>query len=160
MSRMVALDYEGIAEALRRRLHDKLVAPNGPITFVNRRLRPWDDSSAAEQPCLYIEQRGMQVTQLSQSGHFSLSKYTIEYMLWVYLRIDSQPGSIPSTQINQVYGAISQALKPDLEGNWLTLGLPDMITHCWIEGRVEIIESLDDQQSVMLIPVYIATGDY
>lgn len=153
------LQRETIFAALATRLTNKLVT-NGPFIFVNRRLRPWDAISAAEQPCVFIEQRDQRATQLSNGGHFTATKWILEAWLWVYARIDSQPGTIPSTQINNLLDAIEQALQPDIVGQWQTLGVPTLIEHCWIEGNVFVNEGLDDQQSLIVVPVYIATGNY
>jgi hypothetical protein len=64
----------------------------------------------------------------------------------------------PATSLNNLLDAVEQALKPQmLDGSGFVqnLGLPNMVSHCWMEGEVITDEGLVDQYSMLLVPLKI-----
>ncbi len=138
-------------ESIYAALFTKLQAAPGFVT-TSRRLKHWDDTTAAEQPALFQSQRDMTIEQVKGIP----PKYTLNSDVYVYV-MEKNKNATPSTKLNMLINAVLDALKPDFT-NVQNLGLEN-VSHCWVEGRIETDEGTLGDQAVAIIPVKILATD-
>lgn len=117
---------------------------------VSRRLRHWGDVGAAEQPALFLAQKGE--TAIRNRG--APPKWTLAVDLYLYCRAPDELTS-PAMAMNPLIDAIEAALAP-VGGdaalrNVQTLG--GLVSDCWISGKIETDEGALGGQAVAIIPV-------
>jgi hypothetical protein len=117
---------------------------------VSRRLRPWADVKAAEQPFLCMAEAGMEglVKALGAA-----TVWTLHARLYIYVH-SSDPYRSPSELLNPLIDAVDVAMAPDFTGIQ-NLGLPEMVVHSYIEGRIETDEGVLGDQAIAEIPIKI-----
>jgi hypothetical protein len=69
---------------------------------------------------------------------------------WIYAKAPD-PDSIPETVLNNLLDDIDRALQPAPASEAQTLG--GLVTHCWIEGRIEIHPGDLDGQGIAVVPI-------
>jgi hypothetical protein len=75
----------------------------------------------------------------------------------LYLFVSQQaPDAVVSTLINNMIYSIRTAIAPPSPSPYQTLG--GTVSHCWIKGKVEIIEGVQDGQGMAIIPIEILTN--
>ena len=117
----------------------------------SRRLRHWSDVAPAEQPALFMSEKG---------GH-ALVKALGAPVVWtlfadfhVYAHA-SDPYAAPAQILNPLLDALETALAPSPVTGIQNLGLPGMVQHALIAGKVETDEGVLGDQAVAIVPVEI-----
>jgi hypothetical protein len=117
----------------------------------NRRLRHWSDVGPAEQPALYMSEKG---------GHAAVKKlgapivWTLYAEFFLYAH-SSDPFIAPGTILNPLLDAFETALAPSPTTGIQNLGLPEMVQHAYIAGKVETDEGVLGNQAIAIVPVEI-----
>ncbi len=65
------------------------------------------------------------------------------------------PGVVPTTALNPLVDAVEAALAPLTTTGMQDLGLPTMVQHAYIAGRIEYQDGAQPDQAVAVIPVEI-----
>jgi hypothetical protein len=129
------------------------VLGSGAATFAssNRRLRHWADVAPAEQPALFLSEKG---------GHAVIKAlgapiiWTLYADFYIYVHSDD-PYAAPATILNPLLDALEQALAPSPVTGIQNLGLPDMVQHAYIVGKIETDEGVLGDQAIAIVPVEI-----
>lgn len=117
----------------------------------NRRLRHWSDVAPAEQPALFMSEKG---------GHAATKRlgaplvWTLYAEFYIYAH-SSDPHLPPGTTLNPLLDALEAALAPAPATGIQHLGLPDIIQHAYIAGRVETDQGVLGDQAIAIVPVEI-----
>ena len=121
---------------------------------VSRNLK--DPSQVANDtlPALFICQTGEEISATKGFEGFN-AKQQLSCDLVLYVR-QVKESDIPSTQINEMLQNIRTALYPTAPDNSQTLN--GTVSHCWISGKIEIIEGVLNGQGIAIIPVSILTN--
>ncbi|MGA8550309.1 MAG: hypothetical protein WB678_08735 [Stellaceae bacterium] len=123
----------------------------GSFASANRRLRHWADVAPAEQPALFMSEKG---------GHAQVKKlgapivWTLFADFYIYVH-SSDPYAAPATIINPLLDALERALAPSAATGLQNLGLPLMVQHAYIAGKIETDEGILGDQTIAIIPVEI-----
>jgi hypothetical protein len=121
------------------------------FTAVDRRLRHWSDVSPAEQPALFMAQK----TELASVKTLGApTVWTLAVDLYVYAH-SSDPYLAPATVLNPLLDAVEAALAPSATTGIQDLGLPAMVQHAYISGKIETDEGVLGDQAVAIVPVEI-----
>jgi len=121
------------------------------FAVVDRRLRHWSDVSPAEQPALFMTQK----TELASIKTLGASTvWTLAVDLFVYAH-SSDPYLAPATVLNPLLDAVEAALAPSAVTGLQDLGLPAMVQHAYISGKIETDEGVLGDQAVAIVPVEI-----
>ena len=125
----------------------------GAARFVTtaRKLRHWSDVTAAEQPALFMRQKH-EVAAVAVTGA------PVVWTLVVELHVYAHPGDpyiAPAAVLNPLLDAVEGALAPSAVTGIQDLGMPAMVQHAYIAGKVEITEGVLRDQAVAVIPVEI-----
>ena len=127
------------------------VASAAPFVTAARRLRHWSDVAPAEQPALFMRQKEEEAAG-SERGTPTVWKLAVE--LYVYAHT-SDPYVAPAAVLNPLVDAVEAALAPLAATGIQDLGLPDMVKHASIAGKIETTEGVLRDQAVAIIPVEI-----
>lgn len=126
---------------------------NGVANVSRRLLEPtqvlWDTL-----PALFINQTGENINPSKYLEGYN-AKQELTCDVYLYCTTPTQEG-VCSTQLNEMIQAVRDCLYPDKVTNTQTLG--GIVSHCWVAGRVEIIEGVLDGQGLAIIPVSILTN--
>ncbi len=123
----------------------------GNFASANRRLRHWADVAPAEQPALFMSEKG---------GHAVVKKlgapivWTLFADFYIYVH-SSDPYAAPATIINPLLDALERALAPSAATGIQNLGLPQMVQHAYIAGKIETDEGVLGDQAIAIVPVEI-----
>jgi hypothetical protein len=117
----------------------------------DRRGAIWGNVDVSDQPYMALIEQGATGVQNTTIG---LEKWTLHYLVLVYLRADANPSAVPATTINAILQAIASALQP-ISGKQ-TLGAT--VNNTWIDGEVRIDTGILDQQCALLIPISVDVG--
>jgi len=129
-----------------------LLASNA-ASFVtaNRRLRHWTDVTPVEQPALFMSEKGGQAVVKALGAPVI---WTLSADLFVYAH-SSDPYQAPAIILNPLVDALEAALAAPAATGVQQLGLPSMIQHAYIAGRVETDEGILGDQAVAVVPIRI-----
>jgi len=127
------------------------VATATPFVTAARRLRHWSDVAPAEQPALFMRQKEEEAAG-AERGTPAVWRLAVE--LYVYAHA-SDPYVAPATVLNPLVDAIEAALAPLAATGIQDLGLPEMVKHACIAGKIETTEGVLRDQAVAIIPVEI-----
>jgi len=117
----------------------------------SRRLRHWNDVAPAEQPALFLSERG---------GHAAVKAlgapavWTLYADFYLYAH-SSDPYAVPATLLNPLIDALEAALAPSPNTGIQNLGLPAIVRHAYIAGKIETDEGVLGDQAVAIIPIEI-----
>ena len=117
----------------------------------NWRLRHWSDVAAAEQPALFMSEKG---------GHAAVKRlgapivWTLYAEFYIYVH-SSDPYLAPGTVLNPLIDALEAALAPTPATGIQDLGLPQMVQHAYIAGKIETDEGILGDQAIAIVPVEI-----
>src|SRR5438067_13862673 len=128
-----------------------LIESAAPFVTAERRLRHWSDVAPAEQPALFMAQKS-ETAAIKALG--APTVWTLHAELYLYAH-SSDPRLSPATVLNPLIGAVDAALAPVLTTGVLDLGLPGMVQHAFIAGRIDTDEGTLGDQTVAIIPVEI-----
>jgi len=144
---------EQIYSALFAILQGALLAPAGPFKTVSRRWQDPSQLSPADRPSLYQVQKdeliATGVNGLPLRGRLNLD-------LVLYTSGDSEPNSVPSTELNSLLDAVEAAIRGVPPGMAQSLG--GKVSHCRIEGKIEIVENVQGAMALAIVPVEIFTS--
>lgn len=143
---------EQIYSALFATLQAALLAPAGPFQTVSRRWQDPTQLSPADRPSLYQVQKD-ELIATSVNGLPLHAKFNVDLVL--YTAGDSEPGSIPSTELNTLLDAVETAIRSATPGIAQSLG--GKVSHCRIEGKIEIVENVQGSMALAIVPVEIVT---
>ena len=128
-----------------------LAAGAARFASTNRRLRHWTDVAPVEQPALFMSEKG---------GHAAVKKlgapivWTLYAEFYVYAH-SSDPYLAPTTILNPLLDALEAALAPPPATGIQNLGLPEMVQHAYISGKLETDEGVLGDQAIAIVPVEI-----
>jgi hypothetical protein len=145
----IQFDPEKIAIAL----FNLLLTANFSFASSDRRGMVWSNVASAQQPYMALIERGGSGVQNQAIG---LEKWTLHFLVLVYIRADADPQTIPATQINAALKAIAEVMNGSPLGERQTLG--GIVINAWINGEVVIDTGILDQQCALLIPISVECG--
>lgn len=116
-----------------------------------RRLRHWSDVSPAEQPALFMSERGGEA-RIKVLG--APVVWTLHADFYIYAR-SSDPAAAPAEILNPLLDALDAALAPSPVTGIQNLGLPGQVQHAAITGKVKTGEGALGDQAVAIVPVEI-----
>jgi len=138
-----------VRETIYAALFDRVAAIPGLVS-AGRRLKHWSDLPAAQQPALFLAQRGERPTQRRGLP----AAWNLTAALYLYVHAGGDPQAVPATELNRLLDAIEAALAPDPVQGAQTLG--GLVSHCWIDGGgIETDEGVLGEQAVAIIPINI-----
>jgi hypothetical protein len=117
----------------------------------NRRLRHWSDVTAIEQPALFMSEKG---------GHAAIralgapTVWTLYADFYIYVH-SSDPYAAPATVLNPLLDSLESALAPVPATGIQNLGLPQLVQHAYIAGKIETDEGVLGDQAIAIVPVEI-----
>jgi hypothetical protein len=128
-----------------------LAAQAATFATASRRLRHWSDVSPAEQPALFMSEKGA-VAKVPALG--APVVYTLYADLYLYAH-SADPYLAPATILNPLLDAVEAAIAPSPVTGIQNLGLPAMVQHAYIAGRIETDEGVLGDQTIAIVPVEI-----
>ena len=128
-----------------------LVSNAAGFATIDRRLRHWSDVAPAEQPALFQCQT-RETAAIRTLG--APIVWTLAAELYLYAH-SSDPYQAPATVLNPLLDAVTAALAPDPTTGIQDLGLPAMVRHVSIAGKIETDEGMLGDQAIAIIPVEI-----
>jgi hypothetical protein len=123
------------------------------VTFAsaNRRLRHWTDVAPAEQPALFMSEKGG-LAQVKALGAQTVWTLYADFYIYVH---SSDPYAAPATVLNPLLDALERALAPSPATGIQNLGLPLLVQHAYIAGKIETDEGILGDQAIAIVPVEI-----
>jgi hypothetical protein len=128
-----------------------LAAGAANFASANRRLRHWADLAPAEQPALFMSEKGGHAVTKALGG---LTIWTLSVDFYVYVH-SSDPYLAPAMLLNPLLDALEAALAPSPVTGIQNLGLPAMVQHAYTAGKVETDEGVLGDQAIAIVPVEI-----
>ncbi|HKM71473.1 MAG TPA: hypothetical protein VJX94_15690 [Stellaceae bacterium] len=117
----------------------------------NRRLRHWADVASVEQPALFMSEKGGHAVTKALGAPIVWTLYADFY---VYVH-SSDPYLAPAMLLNPLLDALEAALAPSPATGIQNLGLPAMVQHAYITGKIETDEGVLGDQAIAIVPVEI-----
>jgi hypothetical protein len=117
----------------------------------NRRLRHWADVAPAEQPALFMSEKGGHAVTKALGAPIVWTLYADFY---VYVH-SSDPYLAPAMVLNPLLDALEAALAPSPATGIQNLGLPAMVQHAYIAGKIETDEGVLGDQAIAIVPIEI-----
>jgi hypothetical protein len=127
------------------------VAGAAQFVVVARRLRHWSDMTPAEQPALFMRQKS-EVATAPAAGAPTVWKLNVEFYIYAHA---GDPYIAPATVLNPLIDAVETALAPSPVTGMQDLGVPAMVQHAGITGKIDLTEGVLRDQAVAVIPVEI-----
>ena len=147
----MTIQREQIYSALLATLQSALLSPAGPFKTVSRRWQDPAQISPADRPALYQVQRN-ELARTSNINAIPIAwRATVDLVL--YTAGDAAPNVVPSTELNSLLDAIEAAIKTATPG--LAQSLGGKVSHCRIEGKIEIVENVQGAMALAVVPVEI-----
>jgi hypothetical protein len=142
------------AELAYKALEALLQNVSGLKSTVSRRLTDNTQVMPDNMPALFINETGEEIHPIK--GFEGLNaKQILTCDLYLYCSND-KIDAVVSTQLNNMIYSVRQALAPS--GGSIYQDLGGTVSHCWIEGKIETIEGVQDNQGFSVIPVRILTN--
>jgi len=137
-----------VREPIYAALFDLAAGAAGFVT-AERRLRHWSDVAPAEQPALFMTQKS-EVASVKMLGAPTVWTLLVEFYLYAH---SSDPYLSPATVLNPLVDAVEATLAPAATTGLQDLGLPSMVQHAMISGKIETEEGVLGDQAIAIIPV-------
>jgi hypothetical protein len=137
-------------EPIYAALFARLAAAGGFVTAA-RRLRHWSEVTPAEQPALFMRQK-TETAAVPTLG--APTVWTLAVEIYVYAHA-SDPYAAPAIVLNPLVDAVEAAMAPLAVTGVQDLGLPAMVQHAYIAGRIAADEGALRDQAVAIIPIEI-----
>jgi hypothetical protein len=149
----MAIDREQIAAALFTTITDAV-----RFVTVNRRLRHWNDVSPAEQPALFMSEKGGEVTTEGRTFNMPVI-HTLHFDFYIYAH-SSNPHLSPAMVLNPLVDAVERVLSPTFAPGgsvtgFNTLGLDGMVRWARVHGRVATDEGVLGDQAMAIVPIEV-----
>lgn len=132
-------------ETIYSTLFSKLILATGVKTS-SRILKMYSEVDVQDQPALFQIQTGETPHQVKTMP----VKWTMTVDIYLYINRGGDPKAIPSQQLNNMIDNIENALLPNQDG-FQTLG--GLVSHCWINGKIQTSEGILGEQEVAIIPI-------
>jgi hypothetical protein len=129
----------------------ELGASAARFASANRRLRHWADVAPGEQPALFMSEKGGQAAVKKLGAPIVWTLYA-DFYLYAH---SSDPYLAPATILNPLLDALEAALAPSPTTGIQNLGLPAMVQHAYISGKVQTDEGVLGDQAIAIVPVEI-----
>ena len=149
-----AFSRETVAAALFS-LVDTAVGNVVGLQTSSRVLRAPQNVTPEQCPALFQSQRGEEYEHTFGKMIKLPPKRTMLFEMWLYVSDAQEPNIVPSTQLNNMVGAIENALMPfaALDGPQ-TLG--GLTVSARIDGKIEYAEAFTtDGKSVAVVPIAV-----
>lgn len=127
------------------------VATAADFVTVGRRLRTTADVAAAEQPALFMCQKS---ETAANPTYGAPTVWTLSVELHLYAH-SSDPYRAPATVLNPLLDAVEAALAPSAATGVQDFGLPGMVQHAYIAGKVKTDDGALGDQAVAVVPIEI-----
>lgn len=121
----------------------------------SRRWQPPDQISPADRPALYQVETG-EVASTSQKIAGLPLKWDVKVDLVIYTTGSTDPGTIPSQELNSLIDSVESALPATTKGMSQTLG--GKVYTARIDGKVEIVENVSGAMALAVVPVCLIQG--
>lgn len=144
----MAIDRELIYSSLFR-----IVSDAANFATKSRRLRHWSDVAPAEQPALFMSEKGG-VGSKASTAYNAPTKWVLSADIYIYAH-SSAPYISPAEILNPLVDAVERALAPDPITGLQTLGLNGMVLATWLSGKVDTDEGVLGDQALAIIPIEI-----
>ena len=128
-----------------------LGAAAGTFASANRRLRHWTDVAPIEQPALFMSEKGGHAVIKALGAPIVWTLYA-DFYIYVH---SSDPYAAPATILNPLLDALERALAPSPATGIQNLGLPLVVQHAYISGKIETDEGVLGDQAIAIVPVEI-----
>jgi hypothetical protein len=129
----------------------ELAAASASFATAQRRLQHWADVGPAEQPALFMSEKGS-VAKIKALG--APIVWTLYADLYIYVH-SSDPYLAPAMVLNPLLDAVESALAPSPATGIQNLGLPTMVQHAYVSGKIETDEGTLGDQAIAIVPVEI-----
>lgn len=132
-----------------------LLSGNPVFRSATRKATTWDNVPIEATPALLMTQ----VRELAQyrKGLPTIWRLNVNLMLYVHTGAGNDPDIVPSQIFNPLVDAIVASLAvDDQSNNACTLG--GLVSHCAVEGAIEIFEGDLDDWAIVVIPITILTS--
>lgn len=127
------------------------VAAAAPFVTCERRLRHLSDVAPPEQPALFLAQKS-ETAETKALGAPTVWTLAVDLYLYVH---SGDPYRPPATLLNPLIDAVEAALAPSPATGLQDLGLPDMVRHACLAGKIETDEGVLGDQAVAILPIEI-----
>jgi hypothetical protein len=128
-----------------------LAAGAADFATAARRWRHWGEVTPAEQPALLMRQKS-ELAATKALGAPSVWTLSVELCIYAH---SSDPYGTPAAILNPLVDAVEAALAPDAATGLQTLGLPGIVQHAYIAGKIATDEGALRDQAVAIVPVEI-----
>jgi hypothetical protein len=128
-----------------------LAAGAARFASANRRLRHWSDVAPAEQPALFMSEKGGYAA-IKALGAPTVWTLYADFYIYVH---SSDPYATPTTILNPLLDALEAALAPVAATGVQNLGLPGMVSHAYIAGKIETDEGIIGDQAIAIVPIEV-----
>ena len=118
----------------------------GTVIVCDRRLRFLHEMGAAELPALFLAVDRQQLVQRRGQP----VRHQLGARLFVYAA-NPDRHTAAGIVLNGLLDAIDTALAPPAGSDVQTLG--GLVSHCWIEGAVEVYEAPQGERAAAIVPV-------
>ena len=113
-------------------------------------LRLWTDVGPAEQPALFMAEKGGRAVTKALGSPIAWTLYAD-----FYIYVHSSDPLAPAMLLNPLIDALEAALAPSPVTGIQNLGLPAMVQHAYIAGKIETDEGVLGDQAIAIVPVEI-----
>src|ERR1700730_5383502 len=117
----------------------------------SRRLRHWTDLAPTEQPALFMSEKGGHAASKALGAPIVWSLYA-DFYIYVH---SSDPYLAPPKPRNRPLDAIAAPRAPSAVTGVQNLGLPAIVQHAYIAGKVETDEGVLGDQAIAILPIEI-----
>jgi hypothetical protein len=129
----------------------ELAAGSANFASASRRLRHWTDVAPLEQPALFMSEKGGRAVVKRLGAPIVWTLYA-EFYIYVH---SSDPYLAPAAILNPLLDSLEAALAPPASTGIQNLGVPEMVQHAYIAGKVETDGGVLGDQAIAIIPVEI-----
>lgn len=143
------IDREAIYSALWT-----LAASAASFASADRRMRHWSEVTPVEQPALFMSEKGG-LAAIKALGAPTVWTLYADFYIYVH---SSDPYAAPATILNPLLDALEGALAPVAATGVQNLGLPGMVSHAYIAGKIETDEGILGDQAIAIVPVEVLCG--
>lgn len=130
-----------------------LTAGGAPLfNMATRKTKTWEEVAPEDQPALLMRQRAEQADKRKGFP----TKWRLEFDLFLYVHTGAQndPEVVPAQVLNPLLDAIEASLAvDDVANDACTLG--GRVSHCAINGTVEIYQGNLGDEAVAIVPIEI-----
>jgi hypothetical protein len=144
------VDRELIYSTLFTRLSTLTSGVSPLFMYATRNLFLWEKAAPEDMPAILQTQRTEAVTKVR--GRPPIWELKVNVFVYVYTGNLGDSSVVPSTLLNPLIDAITDALSPDdLSNEAYTLG--GLVSSCYIDGTLETFEGNLGNEAMVIIPI-------